>query len=557
VLVRARTHLPSILGALRRAGLRYRAVEIDQLGDVAITQDLLALTRALLHPADRVAWLAVLRAPWCGLALADLFALAAGDRYPAMWDLMRDPQRLARVSVEGKRRLARTAAALSAALARRGERLRPRVEGCWLALGGPACATRPGEFENALAFLDLLETLDEGGEADAEQLAAKVDMLFAAADPEAGDTLEVMSVHKAKGLEFDVVILPGLGRKVQTDAPRLLAWLERPAARGAADLLLAPVKPAGVQSDPLYDYVKRIEKEKSRHETARLLYVAATRAKTRLHLLGRAAVKDDHGTPVVSASSNSLLACLWPVLEADFRAAAANRPAPAPVFEAAAIPPAPLRRLEADWTLPAPPPSVAVVRAELEPASEPDVSYRWAGDTRRHIGTAVHRMLQQVALDGLARWSVERVEERRPAIATVLRTLGVPPAELPAAIEAVLRAVTATLADERGRWILDNTHTDARSEFALSGLDGDRVIAARVDRTFVDADGVRWIIDFKTSEHEGGDAAAFLDTERERYREQMTAYARLFARLEPRPVCMGLYFPLLGGWREYTAVRTA
>ncbi|HVX65788.1 MAG TPA: UvrD-helicase domain-containing protein [Bryobacteraceae bacterium] len=558
VLVRARTHLPSILRALRLAGLPYRAVEIDQLGDVAVTQDLLALTRALLHPADRVAWLAVLRAPWCGLTLADLHALAAGDRRAAVWDLMRDPQRLARVSADGRRRLARATAALSAALVRRGERLRPRVEGCWLALGGPACATRPGEFENALAFLDLLETLDEGGQADAAQLAAKVDMLFAAADPEAGDTLEVMSIHKAKGLEFDVVILPGLGRKVQSDSPRLLAWLERPSERGGtADLLLAPVKPAGVAHDALYDYVKRIEKEKSRHETARLLYVAATRARTRLHLLGRAAVKDDHGTQVVSAPANSLLACLWPVVAADFRPAAANRPASAPLVEAAVIPPAPLRRLEADWILPAPPPSVAVARAELEPASQPDVSYRWAGDTRRHIGTVVHRMLQQVALEGVANWNAARIEERRPAVETVLRTMGVPPAELLDAVAAVLRAVTATLADERGRWILDSTHRDARSEFALSGVDGDRVIAARVDRTFVDADGVRWIIDFKTSEHEGGDPAAFLDTERERYRAQMTAYARLFARFDPRPVCMGLYFPLLGGWREYNAVRTA
>ncbi|HEX8985544.1 MAG TPA: UvrD-helicase domain-containing protein [Bryobacteraceae bacterium] len=557
VLVRARSHLPSILRALQRAGERYRAVEIDQLGDVAITQDLLALTRALLHPADRVAWLAVLRAPWCGLSLADLHALASDAPGRAVWDLIHDASRLAMLSPDGQRRLERVAAVLDAAIAERGARLRPRIESCWLALGGPACATRPGETENALAFLDLLETLDEGGDVEPERLAAKVDMLFAAPDPGAGDTLEVMSIHKAKGLEFDVVILPGLGRKTQPDSPRLLGWLERPSLHGASDLLLAPAKPTGASPDALCEYVKRIEREKSRHETGRLLYVAATRARQRLHLLGQAAVKDNQGVLSVAAPGNSLLACLWGSVARDFAAALAERGAAAAPAAEVVIPPAPLRRLSAAWTLPDAPPSVAVTVPQTEAAAEPQMSFRWVGDTLRHIGTVVHRLLQQVALEGLSRWSAERVEARRAAIGTALRALGVPPGDLSGAEATVVRAVTATLADPRGRWILDGAHTEARSEFAVSGLAAGRLITARVDRTFVDLSGVRWIVDFKTSAHQGGDLESFLDTERERYRKQMTEYARLFADLEARPVAVGLYFPLLGGWREYPAVRTA
>ena len=115
--------------------------------------------------------------------------------------------------------------------------------------------------------------------------------------------------------------------------------------------------------------------------------------------------------------------------------------------------------------------------------------------------------------------------------------------------------LTATLEDERGRWILDGSHGEAHGEFAVTGIVDGAVVAARVDRTFVDAGGVRWIIDFKTGAHEGGDLEAFLDNERERYREQMSRYAALFAQLDARPVRMGLYFPLLGGWREYTAAK--
>ncbi|HEV7800538.1 MAG TPA: UvrD-helicase domain-containing protein, partial [Burkholderiales bacterium] len=89
ILVRNRSHLDHIVPALKEAGLRFRAVEIERLGEKQVVQDLYALTRALVHLADRAAWLAVLRAPWCGLApvqLAKLFETARGTIHEAMHD---------------------------------------------------------------------------------------------------------------------------------------------------------------------------------------------------------------------------------------------------------------------------------------------------------------------------------------------------------------------------------------------------------------------------------------------------------------------------------------
>ena len=140
MLVRARTHLPAIVNALRAANERFTAVDIDQLGSRSVVQDLLALTSALLHSGDRTAWLALLRAPWCGLMLADLLALAGDDFKSAIADLWNDETRLAAMSADGRCRLDRVKPILATALAERGRLpLRRWVESTWLALGGPAC----------------------------------------------------------------------------------------------------------------------------------------------------------------------------------------------------------------------------------------------------------------------------------------------------------------------------------------------------------------------------------------------------------------------------------
>ncbi len=549
VLVRARTHLPSILSMLRENGITYQAIEIDSLSELPVIQDLLALTRALLHPADRVAWLSVLRAPWCGLTLRDLHALAGDAPHATMWDLIRDEARLAGLDRAPAGRLARVRAVFEAAFAARPTGLRDLVEGAWMALGGPACAHRAGDIENARTFFDLLDELDEGCDVDLDALAERVSALFAGPDPNADGSLQVMSIHKAKGLEFDVVIVPGLGRRARPDEARLMLWSERTALAGGG-LLLAPIKPAGAGSDALYEFVRDFDREKAGHELARLLYVACTRAKKRLHLLGHTTA-DPEGE-LRGPDGSSLLRLLWETVKENFDKASV----PKRQNEAVEPPRQILRRLADDWRLPEPPPSVVVVPTtdvDIETESPREaVSFYWVGDTLRHIGTVVHAMLQEITREGLDRWDGARIQEARPRIEAALRSLGVCPEEMSGAAGKVEEALTRTLADERGRWILE-AHAAAASEYSLSGVRDGEVVTVRVDRTFIDGRGTRWIIDFKTSSHEGVGVEAFLDAERDRYAAQMRGYRAFFARRERRDIRTALYFPLLAAWRECAA----
>jgi ATP-dependent exoDNAse (exonuclease V) beta subunit len=548
ILVRARSHLAAILPALRNAELRFRAVEIDSLANVPVIQDLTSLTRAMLHPADRIAWLAVLRAPWCGMSLEELSTLVGGDIRGTVWELMKSGA--GRLAGPAQQRLERLCGVLETAFARRPGALREWLEGVWIALGGPACAETQTGLEDAEAFFDLLEEMDEGGVLDVAAFEERIQNLYARPDSLAGDSLQVMSIHKAKGLQFDVVIVPGLGRRTRSDESRLMLWLERPRLRGAPDLLLAPIHATGAGADRTYEYLKLIEKRKSELETGRLLYVVATRAKRELHLLGHTAYEIKNGVAALKPpESTSLLRRMWASAEPVFQEALSHIATEAQSQTVAqARTPQVIQRLVPEWRLPAPRRSLPTANppAERAPAV---VSFRWAGDTLRHTGSVVHQMLRRIAEDGADEWNRERIEGRAPAYRAALAARGVPPEELAQAVEQVGRALTRILEDERGRWILAS-RPDAACEYPLCGMVDGEIVSVRVDRTFVDADGVRWIVDYKTSTHQGAGLETFLDNERERYRSQLELYRRIFSAMKEGPVRAALYFPLLNGWRE-------
>jgi ATP-dependent exoDNAse (exonuclease V) beta subunit len=559
ILVRNRGHLREIVPRLKDAGLRFRAIEIEQLGHRPVVQDLLALTRALSHPADRLAWLAVLRAPWCGLTLADLDALAEGDAGRTVWELMNDERRVAALSADGRERLARARAVLQSCLDEhcRGS-LRERVAGAWFALSGPACVEDATDLEDAEIYFEYLGTHEEAGEiGDRVAFEDGLAELYALPDLQADERLQIMTIHKAKGLEFDTVIVPGLGRPPRGEDARLFLWMEQPdEMRGEAALLLAPIQEAGAEDDPIYNWLQKLDDEKERFEAGRLLYVAATRAREHLHLLGTVRLgADDDGAPQVRAPhARTLLYQLWPMVQGIFEEAAARlseslrAPAEEEVEENTID--QSLRRIASGWRAPAPPPRVAWSPPPEPARARDEIEFSWVGEAARHVGSVVHRWLQRIADDGLAGWDKKRVRALKKAFENELVACGLSANAVTEGAARVAAILERTLADERGRQLL-GPHKDAQSELRLTGVGKEGIVNVIVDRTFVDADGTRWIVDYKTGTHEGADVEAFLDREQERYRKQLEQYAALMRGIDSRPIRLGLYFPLLGGWRDW------
>ncbi|MDH3620877.1 MAG: UvrD-helicase domain-containing protein [Gammaproteobacteria bacterium] len=539
ILVRGRTQLPALLAALRRANIPYTAIEIDKLTDLPEIIDILALTRAAVHPGDRIAWLGLLRAPWIGLTWSDLHALVHSDTRSTVRELLDDPDRCARLSASGRDAIDAARGPLNQLfLPHRSSSLRQRIERCWLSLGGPGALRDEMEVENVYRFLDLLDAHATAGTlSDVAALESVLD------DERVSSNLrsrvQVMTMHKAKGLEFDHVMLYGLGRKPGGGNPGVLSWFDMPTREGEGRKIISPVGPRQVvDRDPVHRYIAFTAAEKDKYEQGRLLYVACTRAKKSLHVVGNVSVSRD-GDEFKPARSDSLLHLLWPALEPAYAEAFANWSGGAPQADSPTFMQPVRRQFDAPWSLPEITPPTWSTEPDVQVDTEEDVEFYWVGTEARIAGTLAHRWLQLIA-DG--RVPLEVDASMRSVTLRWLRELGMTAGTATDVAERVELAVARTAGDERGRWLLTG---DGHAELALSGLYEGEIESIVVDRVRIDDNGDHWIVDYKTSTHEGGNLPGFIDAEVTRYTPQLQKYAaiyRAYTGTEPR---CALYFPLL------------
>ncbi len=582
VAVLGRTHksLAPVAEALREAAIPFRAVELEELSQRPEVLDALALARALLNREDRVAWLGVLRAPWCGLSLADLHTLTSADDA----ELQKLPvpelltERLHLVSADGRasvERLLRAAESVPRLrFAQPAASLGTWIEQIWLMLGGAQCVDAA-----ARANLDLLwQALDALPEGEQDLLGpaldAALEKLKALPDPDADSEcgVQVMTIHKSKGLEFEVVIVPELHAATQRGSFKLLSWLERGLAEPdesgePTEFLVAPLQTKGAEGGATKKWVDRVYHEREVQEMRRLLYVAATRAREELHLFARPPYKTEKdGSLTLAEPRESLLKTAWPALESDVRASfetwrAAHEAQVVDIAAAAenlvTMPPPErgtlLRRLPTDMQI--------IAEASATSSAEPAVARMGqlyerheGGVLSRALGVGVHALLEELArLHTAMDWdaSCAALVRMEPRIAALVRGSGI---EREQALRIAARAMEIALKaahDAMGQWIL-SPHADAASEARWAGIVNGRLRTVQVDRLFragaepLSEDGdVWWIVDYKTAQEDCLRAEEALPRLRESFAPQIEAYAQVLRNLHGNDAKIrgGLYYP--------------
>ncbi|MBU4447291.1 MAG: UvrD-helicase domain-containing protein, partial [Proteobacteria bacterium] len=554
ILLFTRTHLPRYLQALNDAGLTVRVREGLKLAESRTVAHLHNLARALTRPQDEVAWAAALRGPWGPQPLATLARVAQmpGD----LW-----PEKLRRFTAQPEPddwTAALPGLAESLQLARDQVGRRPlsdiltgflEATGAW---AGIAAWEGPRGVANARTYLDLLAAATDGlPEATFVKADFNLQAAFQPPDPQAqASSVEILTVHGAKGLEFHQVFLPFLDwqplRSEDKTPPFLLEEIPGCDLHGLA--LARPY--IQEKQSSLYLLLRDLKNQRVVDEARRVFYVAVTRARQLLVMSGLARL-DKQGN--WQSSGDSPLAWLKEHYRLDLPPAGSAVSWPAPEMDVellTAVPPltgetASPPALPAAWDFSpeaapfqvsfpsslSPPPDETATRPETEAAAD--------GDAARLRGVIMHRALQTLARGNPQPDTV--------SLAAALRQEGLTApaaASLAAEIQAELAAcqadpfLTALLAPDMpwaaSEWLLeDQPHPGAIRRGVIDHLS---------------FDGTNWwLLDYKTSRPAAGeDWEAFIAQETAKYRPQLLAYRQMAAKAKgiepPEAIRLGIYF---------------
>jgi ATP-dependent exoDNAse (exonuclease V) beta subunit len=326
VLLRAFTRLDAYEDSLERAGLRPYVVGGRGYWSQQQVADVCALLATIANPLDDQALLGTLASPACGVTPDTLWLLrAAAGRGRHIWpsveqaaglgeDERTDSDRLEQIP-EAELSLLRRFAETIAELRRRGRSLSLSglIDAAVTATGYDLAVLMRSAGESRFANVrKLMRLAAEFEAAEGRDLRGLLDFLAARADADADaqaataveghDGVRIMTIHSAKGLEFDVVAIPHLSRGLLPAArtPVLSLGLEPEAPRVGMQL-----RRLGARGVDLYAQRELCEEAQVRQaeEELRLFHVGATRARERLLLSGvvnpSPPSRESHGKAVI------------------------------------------------------------------------------------------------------------------------------------------------------------------------------------------------------------------------------------------------------------------
>lgn len=283
ILVRTRNALVrDLIRHLKRRGLPVSGIDRLILSDQIGIQDLLALARFARLEADDFSLACVLRSPLIGLTEDDLMSVALQRSGKTLWQTLQErasPEIV--VWLKNLTRIASTAAPFEFFE----DILNRPCPGCPQGTGWLAMTQRLGEdvVDPLEELMSLCLRLESQGIRTLESLLLwqqKTPVEIKRQMEEAGSQIRIMTVHASKGLEAPIVILPDTTSVPQRKTADRFLWPEK------SDLPIPLWSPNTANECQIFSRARNLLHHDQKAEYARLLYVALTRARDRLYIMG-------------------------------------------------------------------------------------------------------------------------------------------------------------------------------------------------------------------------------------------------------------------------------
>lgn len=312
ILVRTRSLIPIVVDSLKEHGLSVNAPEVGAAVDRSYVRDLIALTISLVSPSNSEMFAVLLTSAFVGLSLQDLANLYEFHGVDVSnRKILCHPENKNNLSFEGTLRLNRLNRVIEVFDANRFRKSESSlVEGVWLELGGFGCYKGEQELEkNTREFFTILTQIEkDNSEISKDTLERRCAFLTESIVDNDSNAIEVMTIHKSKGLEFDHVYMPCLHKKPRPMDKPLIVWRKYVDDEGLDQTMIAPVEPNPDEPCQIYAYLQSQAKARLKYEECRLLYVGCTRAIKRLVMSASIQEKEDK---LVRPDERSLLNHIW------------------------------------------------------------------------------------------------------------------------------------------------------------------------------------------------------------------------------------------------------
>ncbi|MFJ1267265.1 UvrD-helicase domain-containing protein [Legionella lytica] len=510
ILVRSRSQLAEIIRLLRQYQIPYQGTDITLLANLPHLRDVWSLTQALLSPANRLTWLSMLRSPYCGMSLSDVHTIAQYNKKKSIYGALLQLHKIAGLSEDGLIRAQFFIRVMQQALSHRYEiKLSTWVINTLNALHVDKVLNQAqlNDLEQFWSLLDRYEL--DGRLSNMKEFMQEFNKLYS--QQVTPSTLHVMTIHKSKGLEFDTVFLPSLGSQANRGDSPMLRWLNLPTQDQDNLLLMSPIQAAHLDRCPVYDYLGQLDEVKGSYEIQRLLYVAVTRAKSRLYLM-------DNSEKSSKSSFRSLLKNQsFADDESTGNMEELERPLPKLVQ-------LPLHHYQNQ-------------QSENDEPFSRNAPSTLVSNIPRLTGIVTHQLLQWIcdnhpeSLDDVP-WNLARYEFKK---------LGFDEGMQNDAMQILQEQITRLTQDQIGSWII-TSHAKEQNEYELLVAPQNRPITRIIDRTFED-DGKLWIIDFKTGKEDKHSLV--------KHQAQLNEYGVYLSERTHLPIYCGIYYLPTNHWVKW------